>query len=501
MAFIINRYIAFPHPLQSIQRPLAGPTSINCSAPTANTVPTNLAIVLQATARRTHHTSTHTSSLMEDTISSKRRANEDPPMLTPPTPRVNSFSHGSSSGEDAAILHAKQRDSSATTTRVTPPSTASPLKYPRDSTSPVSQYLNHDGITSFGTADPPLTDLLVGPPSSPYHPRQRRPSSTPSPRSTSRNPASAGYQNNTIINTIRELGYVKYLQLVNPPRFLPAQLRATPVTPEPAAPVLRTPPKKKSAQTQSRNTTKSSRANNQVPSKKRKLSVIEPNSAFKTPPAKVRKSEDRGVGKTPDSQSKKAKTIPPVAPPKSSPAKPKSRKTPKKAGNIGTSKPEKSRTKEQRWGDYLKNIVGGEKDAYQQLPERAIPPPGHLIDQVPVRPYTFNKGKVQDYGNSQGLHTREMELAREVGLSYDAYRQQKRMAFIGYAAMQLEGKKEFKKSHTQSMCNIDGNKATHLWVHFHDCWGWMPENPTPPITILSLAHLQLPDLHVAQPQQ
>jgi hypothetical protein len=88
-----------------------------------------------------------------------------------------------------------------------------------------------------------------------------------------------------------------------------------------------------------------------------------------------------------------------------------------------------------------------------------------------------------------------------VGLSYDAYRQQKRMAFIGYAAMQLEGKKEFKKSHTQSMCNIDGNKATHLWVHFHDCWGWMPENPTPPVTMASLGNLQLPDLHVARPQQ
>lgn len=194
---------------------------------------------------------------------------------------------------------------------------------------------------------------------------------------------------------------------------------------------------------------------------------------------------------------------PPTAtpPPKSSATKTKSRKTPKKAANIGTSKPEKSRTKEQRWGDYLKNVVGGEKDVYQKLPDLAIPPLGDLIDQVPVRSYTFNKGKVQDYGNGDGLHAREMELAREVGLSYNAYRQQKRMAFIGFAAMQLEGKKEFKKSHTQSMCNIDGNKATHLWVHFHDCWGWMPEDPNPPVTTDSLGELQLPDLHVAQPRQ
>ena len=137
---------------------------------------------------------------------------------------------------------------------------------------------------------------------------------------------------------------------------------------------------------------------------------------------------------------------------------------------------------------------------YQKLPNLAIPPVGIRIDQVPVRPYTFNKGKVQDYGDGDGLHTREMELAREVGLSYDAYRQQKRMAFIGYAAMQLEGKKEFKKSHTQSMCNIDGNKATHLWVHFHDCWGWMPENPNPAIAMAALGNLQLPDLRLAQPQ-
>jgi hypothetical protein len=220
-------------------------------------------------------------------------------------------------------------------------------------------------------------------------------------------------------------------------------------------------------------------------------------------PSRASKSGDTAAEKTGESPSKKAKTAPAIAatPPKSSAAKPRSRKTPKKAASIGTSKPEKSRTKEQRWGDYLKNIVGGEKDVYQKLPDLAVPPLGNLIDQVPVRSYTFNKGKVQDYGNGDELHAREMELAREVGLSYNAYRQQKRMAFIGFAAMQLEGKKDFKKSHTQSMCNIDGNKATHLWVHFHDCWGWMPENPNPPITTNSLGDLQLPDLHVAQPQQ
>jgi hypothetical protein len=222
---------------------------------------------------------------------------------------------------------------------------------------------------------------------------------------------------------------------------------------------------------------------------------------LKTPPSKVRKSEDRTV-KAQDPPSKKATTVTSIETPTKAPvAKPKSRKTPKKATGVGASKTEKSRTKEQRWGDYLKSIVGGEKDAYEKLPNLAIPPLGKLIDQAPVRPYTFNKGKVQDYGDGDGLHIRETELAREVGLSYDAYRQQKRMAFIGYAAMQLEGKKEFKKSHTQSMCNIDGNKATHLWVHFHDCWGWMPENPAPPITMASLGDLQLPDLHVAQPRQ
>lgn len=440
---------------------------------------------------------------MEDIITSKRRPNEDPPMLTPPTPRVSSFSQGSSSKWDTAILHQDQSDSSTASIRVTPPSTASPLKYPRDITSPERQDLKHDGITSFATVDPPLTDLLVAAPSSPYRPRGRRLSSTPPPRSTSRHPESSGYRNNTIINTMRELGYRKYLQLVNPPQFLPARLRAASVTPEPAAPVLRTPPqKKKSAETQSRNATKSSRANPKAQSKKRKLSEVEAHPVFKPPPFKVRKSEDRMVVKAPEPLSKKAKTAPPATtPPRPAPARPKSRKMPKKASNIGTSKPEKSRTKEQRWGDYLKNIVGGEKDVYTKLPDLALPPPGNLIDQVSVRPYTFNKGKVQDYGDSHGLHPKEMELAREVGLSYDAYRQQKRMAFIGYAAMQLEGKKEFKKSHTQSLCNIDGNKATHLWLHFHDCWGWMPENPTPPITTASLGSLQLPDLHVAQPQQ
>jgi hypothetical protein len=441
---------------------------------------------------------------MGETTSSRRRANEEPPMLTPPTPRVNSFSQGSSLDDMAATYPPSQTNSIATTTRVTPPSTASPLKRPRDSTSPEREDLKHDGITSFATADPHLSDLLAAPPSSPYPLHEHRTSSTPSHRSPSRQSDPSGYQNNTIINTIRELGYREYLQLVNPPQFLPAKLRATPLNPEPAAPVLQTPPQygKKSVKTLFRKTTKTSRTANPVASKKRKLSETVPITTSRTSPLRVRNSEDRVVVKAQEPPVKKARTAPPTTPQtKETTAKPKSRKTPKKATNVGTSKPEKSRTKEQRWGDYLKNIVGGDKDAYQKLPDLAIPPRGHLVDQVPVRPYTFNKGKVQDYGDSVGLHTREMELAREVGLSYDAYRQQKRMAFIGYAAMQLEGKKEFKKSHTQSMCNIDGNKATHLWVHFHDCWGWMPENPTPPITMASLGNLQLPDLHVARPQQ
>jgi hypothetical protein len=173
---------------------------------------------------------------------------------------------------------------------------------------------------------------------------------------------------------------------------------------------------------------------------------------------------------------------------------PYTRKTP----GTKTTKSEKARTKEQRWGDYVKGLVGGEKDNYRTLPDLAVPPVGILIDKTAVRPYMFNKGKVHDYGDGKGLHIHEKELAREVGLSYDAYRQQKRMAFIGYAAMQLEGKKDFKKSHTQSMCNIDGNKATHLWVHFHDCWGWMPETPSPPLTIACLGDIQLPDFYPAK---
>lgn len=401
------------------------------------------------------------------------------------------------------MLPSSQSDSSAATRRVTPPSTASPLKYPRDSTSPERQALTHDGITSFARADPALTDLLAAPPSSPGLPAQCRTSSSLSSPSASANLRSSGYQNNTIVNTIRELGYRKYLQTVNPPQFLPAWLRPKPVTREPAGPTVRTPPqrRKKPAQPQPCTATKPARETIKPQSKKRKLSEVESNSAVKTP-VKARRSEDPVVVNTPEPRSKKAKTAPPTTPPaRSTPVKPKTRKTPKKANALGSSKPEKLRTKEQRWGDYLKNIVGGDKDAYEKLPSLAIPPLGQLIDQVPVRPYTFNKGKVQDYGDGEGLHAREMELAREVGLSYDAYRQQKRMAFIGYAAMQLEGKKEFKKSHTQSMCNIDGNKATHLWVHFHDCWGWMPENPVLPITDASLGNLQLPDLHVAQSQQ
>ena len=200
-----------------------------------------------------------------------------------------------------------------------------------------------------------------------------------------------------------------------------------------------------------------------------------------------------------DWEPKKKSATPKVTtnkPSKSSPVKAKNHKVSKKSSIVSTNKPEKSRTKEQRWGDHLKSIVGGEKDVYHKLPHEAIPPLGSKIAHAPVRPYAFNKGKVQDYGDGTGLHAREMELAREVGLSYDAYRQQKRMAFIGYAAMQLEGKKEFKKSHTQSMCNIDGNKATHLWVHFHDVWGWMPEHPNPPVSLANLGGLQLPDLHV-----
>jgi hypothetical protein len=431
---------------------------------------------------------------MEDAQSCKRKANEEPPMLTPPTPKTHSFSQGSSSKEHPDAHPQGLTDTSSMSTRVTPPSTASPLKHPRDSTSSETEYLNHDGITAFATADPPVTDLLAAPTSSLCHPHGCRRSSTSSPLSTSHYPERSGYQNNTILNTIRELGYRKYLQAVTPPQFLPARLRATPVTPEPAAPAVRTPPqKKKPTQTTSRSTARSSKLAALSPPKKRKLSEIEPNSAPKVPPSKAQKSEP---------PPKRAKTAPPTTPPKpTAAAKPKSRKTPKKATTTGVSKPEKSRTKEQRWGDYLKNVVGGEKDAYWKFPDLAIPPLGHLIDEIPVRPYNFNKGKVQDYGDSKGLHTREMELAREVGLSYNAYRQQKRMAFIGYAAMQLEGKKEFKKSHTQSMCNIDGNKATHLWVHFHDCWGWMPENPSPPITMASLGDLQLPDLHVIQPMQ
>ena len=199
---------------------------------------------------------------------------------------------------------------------------------------------------------------------------------------------------------------------------------------------------------------------------------------------------------TPASDLAAAQTLISVATPqKSATDKAKPKKNGKKSGAAGTGKPEKTRTKEQKWGDYLKNYVGNAKDAYQMLPDLAVPALGTQIDNVPVRPYTFNKGKVQAYGDGTGLHDREQELAREVGLSYDAYRQQKRMAFIGYAAMQLEGKKDFKKSHTQSMCNIDGNKSTHLWVHFHDCWDWMPRDPAPAITTAALGDLELPDLH------
>lgn len=477
---------------------------------------------------------------MEDISSSKRRANEDLSMLTPPTPRVNSFTRKSSSNEGAAKVSSNCSESSVTTSRVTPPSTASPLKYSRDTISPEPQELHHDGITSFATADPPVTDLLAAArASSPYLPQEHHTSTKSSSRSTSHESSSSDYQNNTIVDTIRELGYRNYLQLVNLPQFLPERLQAAPVTPQPVTPAPYTPsPKKKPAPKQARAgvAVRPSRVNVQAQPKKRKMSEAgetppqaqsmkrkrseadqgplqaqsnkrkrsegEQTSVFKTPPAKIRKSEDRPVTKSEELPSKRARTAPPTATPvKTTPTKPKSRKTPKKATNIGTSKPEKSRTKEQRWGDYLKSIVGGEKDVYHKLPDLAIPALGQAIDQVPVRAYTFNKGKVQDYGDGQGLHDREMELAREVGLSYNAYRQQKRMAFIGYAAMQLEGKKEFKKSHTQSLCNIDGNKATHLWIHFHDCWGWMPENPTSPITLASLGDLQLPDLHVAQASQ
>jgi hypothetical protein len=422
-------------------------------------------------------------------------------MLTPPTPRTSSFSQESMGNEESAKDLQNQTAAAPSPHRVTPPSTASPLKRPLDSTSSETEGLTHDGVTSFATVDPTVSDLMAPPSSSPHHVPERQPPSSPARRSAS--PTPKGKQNNTIVNTIRELGYRKYLQAVNPPNFLPTRLRATPVTLEPATPALRTTPqKKKAGQPQLRSPMKPTRTGPQVQSKKRKLSEIEPNSVMKVPAFKARKSEDPVGAKEVEPQPKKARTAPPTtSPAKATVTKPKSRKTPKKITGTGTSKPEKSRTKEQRWGDYLKQLVHGDKDVFQQIPEVAIPPMGSLIDETPVRPYTFNKGKVQDYGNADGLHPREQELAREVGLSYNAYRQQKRMAFVGYAAMQLEGKKEFKKSHTQSMCNIDGNKATHLWVHFHDCWGWMPENPNPPITMADLGDLQLPDLHVAQAQQ
>jgi hypothetical protein len=496
---------------------------------------------------------------MADMVSSKRKPTEDVPMLTPPTPRVNSFSQASISKGDTTLQPSDYSESVTAASRVTPPSTASPLKYPRNTISPERQYLNHDGVTSFGSADPPLADLLAPPPSFPQE--RRTTSSSSSLSSTSRNDESTGHQNNTIVNTIRELGYEKYLQEFTPAKFLPSWLRPSPVTTlAPVAPSPRTTPrssKKKAASKQPRGAAKSSRMNTQAPPNKRKRSEVEQTPEISTPPTKRRKSADPVLlqrvlstrartapptniptkaspakasltkanpikanptkaiptkatsTKATSTKASPAKAIPTKASPiKATPTKTSSptpttkiRKTSKKATNIGTSKLEKSRTKEQRWGDYLKHLVNGEKDAYHKLPDLAIPPLGQLIDQAPVRAYGFNKGKVQEYGNGQGLHPREMELAREVGLSYDAYRQQKRMAFIGYAAMQLEGKKDFKKSHTQSLCNIDGNKATHLWIHFHECWGWMPEHPTPPMTRASLGNLALPDLIVAQPGQ
>lgn len=445
---------------------------------------------------------------MEDVGSSKRRANEELPLLTPPTPRVNSFSQPSNLDSESTTLSQIQTHSSATTSGVTPPSTASPLKRPRDSTSPERQELNHNGIAAFITADPPVTDLLAAHSSSLHQLPKRQNSSEPSLPSPASNSKTSGYQNNTIVNTIRELGYRKYLQTVTPPHFLPARLQATPVSPDTGAAVTKSAQRKKKSapvqtqsQTQTQVAVRSSRLLSQGQSKKRKVSEADLEPASKFSPIKTRKSEGHRIQEAREQLSKQPKAAtPPVTTNKPSNPKSKSRKFPKKTTNPGTSKPEKSRTKEQRWGDLLKTIVGGEKDVYQKLPGLAVPPIGTLIEENPVRPYAFNKGKVQDYGDSEGLHPREMELAREVGLSYDAYRQQKRMAFIGYAAMQLEGKKEFKKSHTQSMCNIDGNKATHLWTHFHDCWGWMPDNPSPPITIAGLGGIQLPDLHLAQPQ-
>jgi hypothetical protein len=489
---------------------------------------------------------------MADMVSSKWKSTEDVPMLTPPTPRVNSFSQASISKGDTTLLSSDHSEPITATSRVTPPSTASPLKHPRDTISPERQDLDHNGVTSFGPADPPLADLLAPPSSSPQELR----TSSSSTSSTPRNDESTGRQNNTIVNTIRELGYRKYLQDFTPAKFLPSWLQQSPVTtPAPVAPSSRTTPrnpKKKAAAKQPRGPVKASRVNTQSLSNKRKRSEVEQSPEITTPPTKRRKSADPVLAQR--APSARAKTAPPAnSPTKANPAKAsltkanstkaiptkaaptkatltkavpskaiptkaapakatptktssatpttKNRKTSKKATNVSTSKLEKSRTKEQRWGDYLKHVVSGEKDAYQKLPDLAIPPLGVLIDQAPVRAYGFNKGKVQEYGDGQGLHPREMELAREVGLSYDAYRQQKRMAFIGYAAMQLEGKKDFKKSHTQSLCNIDGNKATHLWIHFHECWGWMPEHPNPPMTRASLGNLTLPDLNVAQPGQ
>jgi hypothetical protein len=217
--------------------------------------------------------------MMEDMVSSKRKATEDVPMLTPPTPRVNSFSQASISKGGTTLLPSDHSESVVATSRVIPPTTASPLKYLRDTISPDRQELNRNGVTSFETADPPVADLLAPPPS--FSEERCTSSSTSSSSSTSLSDESTSQQNNTIVNTIHELGYRVYLQEFTPAQFLPSWLQESPVTtPAPVALNSRTTKKttKKAAPKQLRVVDIKARSN------KRKRPEHEQTPVNKTPP-------------------------------------------------------------------------------------------------------------------------------------------------------------------------------------------------------------------------
>ena len=125
-----------------------------------------------------------------------------------------------------------------------------------------------------------------------------------------------------------------------------------------------------------------------------------------------------------------------------------------------------------RGGDKVNTEIG--KDNPKQHPD---PRTAMIIEfQAPDKARA-----VTDFGDSTGLDEAELQLAANMGLTYDQYRAQKYRFFLGYElyvkksklmAWDPTFKKDFNTTRAQLLIDADVLKASCLFKNY-DAWGWI----------------------------